>query len=91
MLEYWVACTPAFTGFVVKHLGERLASVLFQIDLEERTKRYGTGSVLPTAAADAYEGSGGIRVTGGRSLCVLGRHRYHGQGRDTCGWDTRWR
>ena len=37
-------------------------------------RRCGTGSVLPAAAADAYEGSGGIRVAGGRSLFVPRRH-----------------
>ena len=35
-----------------------------------------TLSVLAAAAAGAYEGSGGIRVAGGRSLCVPRRHHY---------------
>ena len=39
-------------------------------------RRYGTGSVLPAAAAGACESSGGIRVAGGRSLCVPRRHHY---------------
>ena len=38
MLEQVAACTPAFTGFVVKCYGEKPASVVFQIDSGERTK-----------------------------------------------------
>ena len=89
MLEQAAACTPALMGFVAKRYGERPASVFSQMDSRERTKlecsravQQGdvtTGSVLPAATAGAYEGSGGIRVAGSRSLCIPRQHHHRGR------------
>ena len=78
--------------FVTKFCGGGPTSEFFQMDSGQRTssnapvgcnkRLYGTGSVLPVGAAGAYKGSGGIRIIGGRSLCIPRRHHYRSR-RDT--------
>lgn len=67
MHEKVAACTPELTGFVAKCSGKGPASTFFWMDSGGRTNLecYGTASALPTVAAGAYEGSGGIQVAGG--------------------------